>query len=102
MEYALKDSLPPPPDGTAIRGEGGGAVTEEMKLHTFLHMPEDEFANALEEAMGKKCEWHVERVGVACCMSHVTSHIEYGMFMSSVSDSHVERNPCPIMWDQAV
>lgn len=59
MESALKDCLPPAPDRTAIRGEGGGGgqpVTEEMKLHTFFRMPEDEFANALEEAMDKKCE----------------------------------------------
>ena len=56
MECALKDCLPTAPDKMPMGGEGGGAVTEEMKLHTFLHMPEDEFASALEEAMDKKCE----------------------------------------------
>lgn len=31
------------------------ASKEENDLHTFLHMPEDEYAKAIEEAMERKC-----------------------------------------------
>ena len=62
METMLKDVLPASGDSVTMDLEERSRVAsdpeasiEENNLHTFLHMPEDEYAEAIEEAMERKC-----------------------------------------------
>ena len=53
MESTLKDVLPSSASSVGTEKKED-QEEEEMKLQTFLHMPEDEYEEALEEATEKR------------------------------------------------
>lgn len=54
MESTLEEFLPQSSDDLEVGGILVDQDSEGMNMHTFLNMPEDEFANALEKAMDRK------------------------------------------------